>query len=144
MLNIFRSNYFSKNVCLSLSWIHFTDEKDSGSHDQDESTIVSDNIVEKYSSDECDSQESSEEVKSSGDDGSFENETLGNHIASQSDISRDHCLHDQDQYEHHYASLHFNNPPRGYISKMCEMYYGSKTCPFCGNQGAWNHTGIKF
>ena len=144
MLNIFRSNYFSKNVCLSLSWIHFTDEKDSGSHGQDESTIVSDNIVEKYSSDEYDSQESSEEVKSSGDDGSFENETLGNHIASQSDISRDHCLHDQGQYEHHYASLHFNNPPRGYISKMCEMYYGSKTCPFGGNQGAWNHTGIKF
>lgn len=101
-------------------------------------------LFEKYSSDECDSQESSEEVKSSGDDGSFENETLGNHIASQSDISRDHCLHDQGQYEHHYASLHFNNPPRGYISKMCEMYYGSKTCPFGGNQGAWNHTGIKF
>ena len=75
------------NVFLILSWIHFSDEKDSGFLDQNEKTIVSHNNTEKHSSDECDGEESSEEDESAGDDESLENKTLGNHMASQSDIS---------------------------------------------------------
>ena len=73
--------------------------KKTGSHDQSETSIVSDDNVENHSSDECESEESSEEDESSGDDWSFENKTLGNHIALSSDIKKDHCRYGQDQYE---------------------------------------------
>ena len=63
--------------------MHFSDEKDSGSHDQNENTIVSDDNIEKHSSNECDGEESSEEDESSSDDRSLENKPLENHKASQ-------------------------------------------------------------
>ena len=93
------------NVCLSLLWIHFSDEKDSGSHDQNENTIASDDNIENHPSNKCDSEESSEEDESSGDDRSLENKTLGNQMALQSDIRKDHHLHDQGQYERLYIWL---------------------------------------
>ena len=74
------------NVFLILSWIHFSDEKDSGFLDQNEKTIVSHN-TEKHSSDECDGEESSEEDEKAGDDRSLENKTFGNYMTSQFDIS---------------------------------------------------------
>ena len=100
--------------------------------------------IENYSSDGCDSEESSEEDESSGNDESLENKTLGNHMASQSDISKDHHLHDQGQYECLYTWLYFNNDLRGYMCKICEMYYCSKPCPSGENWDAWSHKGIKF
>ena len=51
----------------------FSNEKDSGLHDQNESTIVSDDSIENHPSNECDAEESSEEDESSGDDRSLEN-----------------------------------------------------------------------
>ena len=76
----------------------FQSWKDSGSHDQNESTSISDNNIENHSSDECDGEGSSEEDESSGGDSSLENKTLGNHMTPQSGISKDHRLHDQGQY----------------------------------------------
>ena len=58
-------------------------------------TIVSDNNIKNHSSDECGGEESFEEDESSGDDRSLENNTLGSHMTSQSDISKNHCLHGQ-------------------------------------------------
>ena len=75
--------------------IQFSDEKDSGLHDQNENRIVSDNNIKNHSSDECGGEESFEEDESSGDDRSLENNTLGSHMTSQSDISKNHCLHGQ-------------------------------------------------
>ena len=132
------------NVCLSPLWIHFSDEEDSGSHDQNENIIISDNNIENHSSDECDREESSEEDECSGDDRSLENKTLGNHMALQSDITKDHCLHDQGQYDCLYTWLYFNHALWGYMCRICERYYGSKPCPSGGNWGAWSHTGVKF
>ena len=40
---------------------HFRDEKDTGSHDQNENTIALENNTENHSSHECDCEESSEE-----------------------------------------------------------------------------------
>ena len=77
--------------------------------DQNENTIVSDDNIENHSSDECYDEESFEEDESSGDDRSLESKTLGNHMASQSNINKDHCLHDQDQYKSLYIWLYFNN-----------------------------------
>ena len=65
-------------------------------------------------------------------------------MASQSDISKDHRLRDQGQYERFYAWLYFNNALRGYMCKICGMYYGSKPCSSGGNRGAWSHASIKF
>ena len=113
--------------------MHFSDEKDSGSHDQNENTIVSDDNIEKHSSNECDGEESSEEDESSSDDRSLENKPLENHKASQCDISKGDCLHDQGQYECLYTCLYFNNALRGYMCKICEIYCGSKPCPSGGN-----------
>ena len=113
------------NVCHTLSWIHFSGKKDSGSHNQNENKILSDNNTSNHSSDKCDGEESSQEDESSCDDRSLENKTLGNHMASQSDISKDHRLRDQGQYERFYAWLYFNNALRGYMCEICEMYSGS-------------------
>ena len=88
-------------------------------------------------------EESSEEDESSGDDRSLENKTLGNRMASQPDISKDHRLHDQGQYERLYTWLYFD-VLRGYICKICKIYYGSKSCPSGGNRGAWSHASVKF
>ena len=124
------------NVCLGLLWIHFSDEKDNGSHEQNENTIVSDDNIENHSSDECDGEVSSEEDESSGDERSLESKTLGNRMTLRSDISKDHRLHDQGQYECPYTWMYFNNALRGYMCKICEMYYSSKPCPSGGNRGA--------
>ena len=132
------------HICLSLIWIPFSDEKDSGTHDHDENTIESDNNIENHSSDECDSEESSEEDESSGDDGSLENKTLGNHMASLSDTNKDHRLHDQGQYECLYSWLYFNNALQGYRCKVCELYYSINPRLSDGNQGASSHTDVKF
>ena len=53
-----------------------------------------------------------------------------------SDISKDHRLHDEGQYECPYTWIYFNNALRGYMCKICEMYYSSKPCPSGGNRGA--------
>ena len=84
------------NVCLSLLWIYFSDEKDSGSHDQNKKAIASDDNIENHCSDKCDSEEISEEDESSGDDRSLENEIFGNHMVSQSDTRKGNRYHDQD------------------------------------------------
>ena len=97
------------NICLTFSRIHFIDEKDSDSHDQNENTIASYDNIEKHSSDECNGEESSEEDESSDDDWSFGNEKLGNHMVSHSYTNKGHRLHDQGQYKHLYTWLHFNN-----------------------------------
>ena len=65
-------------------------------------------------------------------------------MALSSDISKDHCLYGQDQYECLYTWLYFNNASQEYMCKICEMYYSSKPCPSVGNRDAWSHTGIKF
>ena len=86
--------------------------KKSGSHYRNENTIVSDNNIENHSTDECVGEESSEEDERSGDDKSLKNKILRNHMTSQSDISKDHHLHDQGQYERLYTWLYFNNALR--------------------------------
>ena len=113
-------------------------------HDQNDIIIASDNNIENHSFDKCHSKESSEEDETSGDDRCLENKTLGNHMTSQSDISKNHCIHDQGQYEHLYTWLYFNNGLRGYLCKICEMCSGSKPCPSGGNQTALSHTSEKF
>ena len=65
-------------------------------------------------------------------------------MASQSDITKDNCLHDQDQYECLHTWLYFSNPLQEYMCMICEMYYSDNPCPSSGNGGAWSHTGVKF
>ena len=106
---------------------HFRDEKDTGSHDQNENTIALENNTENHSSHECDCEESSEE-KVQVMIGLLKKKTLGNHTALQPDTGKDNRLHNQGQYECLCTWLYFNHVLRGYMCKICEMYYGSKPC----------------
>ena len=65
-------------------------------------------------------------------------------MALQSDISKDHCFNDQDQYECLYTWLYFTNALWGYMCKIWEMYCSNNSCPSCGNRGAWSNTCVKF
>ena len=43
-----------------------------------------------------------------------------------------------------YTWLYYNQSERGYMCKVCEVYYGNSPHSSGSNRGAWSHVGVKF
>ena len=82
---------------------------------------------------------------SSSDDESSENyQEKGPSFASSNDIESDHRFYDQSRYEKMYTWLYYNQSERGYMCKVCEVYYRNSPHFSGSNRGAWSHVSVKF
>ena len=63
---------------------------------------------------------------------------------SSNDIESDHQFYDQSRYEKMHTWLYYNQSERGYMCKVCEVYYGNSPYSSGSNRGAWSHIGMKF
>ena len=59
-------------------------------------------------------------------------------------IKKDHRLYDQARYESLYSWLYYKQSAKGYMCKICDVYYGVSPCPSGGNRGAWSHKAVTF
>ena len=65
-------------------------------------------------------------------------------FASPGMIKDDHRTYDQSCYENMYSWLYYSQSVHGYMCKICEIYYGSSSCPTNSNHGAWSHKPVTF
>ena len=56
----------------------------------------------------------------------------------------DHRFYDQSRYEKMYTWLYYNQSERGYMCKVCQVYYRNSPHFSGSNRGAWSHVSVKF
>ena len=48
------------------------------------------------------------------------------------------------RYESLYSWLCYKQSEKGYMCKICDIYYGASPCPSGGIRGAWSHKAVTF
>ena len=79
--------------------------------------------------------ESSSSAELSADDEIHPSVSNKMRFASSQETRRDHSLFDERRYEKEYTWLYYNFNKKGYLSKICEGFYGESNTKPGGSRG---------
>ena len=65
-------------------------------------------------------------------------------FANSEEIRRDHRLFDERRYEKEYTWLYYKFNKKGYLCKICEVFYRESSAKPGGSTGAWSHNAVIF
>ena len=65
-------------------------------------------------------------------------------FANSEEIRRDHRLFDERRYEKEFTWLYYKFNKKGYLCKICEVFYRESSAKPGGSTGTWSHNAVIF